>query len=266
MRSHKVFVFTRNCEFCERLAIARYKSATDVIETEFDLVADNFHVFVERTGIHEAALAIGFGQSPKRKTTTYFLFVPRVYVFHVANVRGDGHAGVRNCKCCRLRLPDSGQFGIVSAIIVGRKLNEIERHLGIVPYLAPPGDERLHLFVIKHSLTVVRLTLIPKRATDCEGHERMHHAVVEGECGLEINLFHGVALFVLLFGELRKLFELVREIFFQRRHGLITCRRNPWLNARAAPVTSKQTNRHVEFLFQIAGIEITDRCEFADGF
>ena len=172
-------VFACNFKPVERLGVARSKSAPRVIETQANLAAFDSHRFVKGTGVDEVILAIVFRKSPEREALANVLFVFRMDVGDITNVRGDGHAGVGNIQSGGLGLPELGESEFIAAVAIGRDLHEVEGGVGAEEDVAPGLDERLHFVEVGHAVAVVRFALVPSGAAHGEGGDGINHRVVE---------------------------------------------------------------------------------------
>ena len=169
------------------------------------------------------------------------------------DIGGNGHAGMRNLQGFQLCLPNSRQARIVvTTITEGSQLHIIEGQFGIVPNAAPTGDECLHLFMIQHSFTIVALALVPECTFDRVRQERVNHSIIQSERALMINAITTLGW---------ELVQFVSKICLQGRYTFETYRRNPRLDARASPVTTDETNGHIQFLLQMPAKIVTHRRE-----
>ena len=161
------------------MAVAGGKSPAGVVEADLDS-GTGYPVPSEQwPGFHEIFLSVGIREGPQRQPSPNLGFAGRVDVLHVADVIGDGHAGVRDFERLLLGPPDAGE--VVSGslpVVVGGELDEKKWRLGRLELLAPAGDEGFFLGGVGHALAVVRLALIPEKPTQRVGNERVNHRLV----------------------------------------------------------------------------------------
>ena len=184
-------VFTRDFKPVERLGVARGEPASGMVETQANLAAFDSHRFIEGTGVDEVVLAIVFRKSPEREALANVLFVFRMDVGDVANVRDDSHAGVRNIERGGLGLPEPGQSEfLAAAVAIGRDLHKVEGSVGAKEDVAPGLDERLHFVEVAHVVAVVRFALVPGDAADGERDKGVNHRVVKkrGEVDIVVRM------------------------------------------------------------------------------
>ncbi len=138
-------------------------------------------------GVERARLlqlqTVGVRQRPAREPEPHVELVARVYVVGVADVDGDGHAGVRRgAHRERLRLAQLGPLAVNrvprARLPVG-ELHEVEGEVAEVPGRAPVADHGGEEGAVLLGAAGVRLALIPDGAADGVGRERREHRVVE---------------------------------------------------------------------------------------
>ncbi len=276
-------------EMRERFAIACGEAAGGVVELHTDGGAFDAVAGVERTAGVDVGLAVGLCHGPEREAAGDFFFLRGMDVRHLADVADDGHAGVRDVEALCLRLPELREdLRLLSAVLEGGDLHEVERQLGLLEHAAPGGEQGLFLVGINEAFIVVRLALIPDGAAEGEGHERMDHGMVErggragvgGEClrlaghgghgliflqrglhGLLPLRDGGEVLFMrgairLAAGQVRA--DIGDEVL-QLRHGIKAINARPRLDTCAAPSALNDADGHFELLVQFQAEVITDR-------
>ncbi|MPM83749.1 hypothetical protein SDC9_130818 [bioreactor metagenome] len=64
-------------------------------------------------------------------------------------------------------------------VVVGRELDEVDRHIGIPERLPPAVDQRLHVFLIEIPCPPVVFALVPDHAAHRQRGQRGHHGIVQ---------------------------------------------------------------------------------------
>ena len=276
------------------LAIAGGEPGGGVVELHTDGGAFDGVAGIERaTGVHVAA-AIGFGESPEGESSGDFLLVGGMDIRDFADIRNDGHSGMRDAQALALRLPELGQdFGVFLSILERGDLNEVERQFGLLESGAPRSQQGFLFIRVDKALIVIGLALIPNGTPNCEGHQGMDHGVVKrggGACtGIKSGWLggeRGYGLFVLQgragclrpgfdSGEVLLLFaavggtawELGLDIsgkLLQLRHLIEARLARPRFNASAAPGALNDADWNIELRMQFESKVVTDGREAGD--
>ena len=238
-------------------------------------------------GILQIGPAVGLGEGHEGQAVPHLLLLAGMDVGQVADVEGDGHAGVGDGEALGLPHPDLGQLGGLVAIAVRRQLHEVEREVPLAPEVAPAPDQGLLLLEVELAVHAVGFALVPDGAADGEGDEGVDHAVVEpgvarvGIGGQEVGAYgrHLGGELVLLGGGPRGhgpgiqggqvlgqlLLVLLRERLREKHlvvqlleggHDGEALGRRPGLDAGAAPGGVDQPEGHLEFAMQVAAKEV----------
>src|SRR4051794_32632963 len=131
-------IFAGNLEAGGRAAFCRESGGV--------IKPDPYAVFIE-AGLAEEragaldAFAVGQGARCQCQTCTNALFISRVYIVRVADVNGNGHAGIYEGKRAPLGFSDDGPLFVVARFEVG-KLDKEKWEVAFAPVRTPVANER----------------------------------------------------------------------------------------------------------------------------
>ena len=121
-------------------------------------------------------MTIGLVQSPATQTLTHRLLVRRMHIKRISLVGRHCHSGIRDgFHQSELTVTEPGPGRTVQA----GQLNEIERHLRILPIASPTIYQQMEEFFVSIHIVGIRFPLIPDYSLDRILLQRQDTTLVE---------------------------------------------------------------------------------------